>query len=219
VGKKVRAYNLDQPLLLPPDIRQWLPEEPLALFLLDVVNKLELSETLEVYERGDGRGQPPYHPVMMVTVLLYAYCTGKASSRRIERATYEEVAHRVLAGVQHPNHDSIAAFRQRHLRALAGLFVQVLKLCEAAGSVKHGHTALDGTKLKANASKHKAMSYERMCRKEKELKAKVARLLEEAERVDAPEDAEYGKGRRNDELPAELARRETRLGRSEHSFA
>jgi transposase len=92
VGKKVRAYNLDQPLLLPPDMRQWLPEEPLALFLLDVVNKLELSETLEVYERGDGRGQPPYHPVMMVTVLLYAYCTGKASSRRIERATYEEVA-------------------------------------------------------------------------------------------------------------------------------
>jgi hypothetical protein len=92
VGKKVRAYNLDQPLLLPPDIRQWLPEQPLALFLLDVVNKLELSETLEVYERGDGRGQPPYHPVMMVTVLLYAYCTGKASSRRIERATYEEVA-------------------------------------------------------------------------------------------------------------------------------
>jgi transposase len=211
MGKTFRAYNLDQRLLLPPDMRQWLPEGHLALFLLDVVSQLDLSEILKVYEDGDGRGQPPYHPVMMVTLLLYAYCTGKPSSRRIERATYEDVAYRVVAGDQHPDHDSIAAFRQRHLQALARLFVQVLQLCEAAGLVKLGHVALDGTKIKANASKHKAMSYERMCAKEKELEAEVARLLEQAQQVDAAEDAEYGKGRRGDELPAELARRETRL--------
>ncbi len=211
MGKTFRAYNLDQRLLLPPDMRQWLPEGHLALFLLDVVSQLDLTEILQVYEDGDGRGQPPYHPVMMVTLLLYAYCTGKPSSRRIERATFEEVPYRVVAGDQHPDHDSIAAFRQRHLPALARLFVQVLQLCEAAGLVKLGHVALDGTKIKANASKHKAMSYERMCAKEKELEGEVARLLEQAQQVDAAEDAEYGKGRRGDELPAELARRETRL--------
>ncbi len=211
MGKTFRAYNLDQRLLLPPDMRQWLPEGHLALFLLDVVSQLDLTEIMKVYEDGDGRGQPPYHPVMMVTLLLYAYCTGKPSSRRIERATHEEVPYRVVAGDQHPDHDSIAAFRQRHLRALARLFVQVLQLCEAAGLVKLGHVALDGTKIKANASKHKAMSYERMCAKEKELEQEVARLLEQAQQVDAAEDAEYGKGRRGDELPAELARRETRL--------
>ena len=211
MGKTFRAYNLDQRLLLPPDMRQWLPEGHLALFLVDVVSQLDLSEILQAYEDGDGRGQPPYHPVMMVTLLLYAYCTGKPSSRRIERATHEEVPYRVVAGDQHPDHDSIAAFRQRHLRALARLFVQVLQLCEAAGLVKLGHVALDGSKVKANASKHKAMSYERMCAKAKELEAEVARLLEQAQQVDAAEDAEYGKGRRGDELPAELARRETRL--------
>jgi len=211
MGKSFRAYNLDQRLLLPPDLRQWLPEGHLALFLLDVVDQLDLAAILDVYEQGDGRGQPPYHPVMMVTLLLYAYCTGKPSSRRIERATHEEVPYRVLAGDQHPDHDSIAAFRQRHLRALARLFVQVLQLCEAAGLVKLGHVALDGTKIKANASKHKAMSYERMGAKEKELEEEVGRLLEQAQQVDAAEEAEYGKGRRGDELPAELARRETRL--------
>lgn len=211
MGKTFRAYNVDQRLLLPPDMRQWLPEGHLALFVLDVVSQLDLSTITAVYEQGDGRGQPPYHPVMMVTLLLYAYCTGKPSSRRIERATYEEVPYRVLAGDQHPDHDSIAAFRQRHLRALARLFVQGLQLCEAAGLVKLGHVALDGTKIKANASKHKAMSYERMCAKEQALEDEVARLLEQAQQVDAAEDAEYGKGRRGDELPAELARRETRL--------
>jgi transposase len=211
MGKTFRAYNLDQRLLLPPDMRQWLPEGHLALFLVDVVSQLDLIEILKVYEDGDGRGQPPYHPVMMVTLLLYAYCTGKPSSRRIERATYEEVPYRVVAGDQHPDHDSIAAFRQRHWQALARLFVQVLQLCEAAGLVKLGHVALDGTKIKANASKHKAMSYQRMCAKEKEWEAEVARLLEQATQVDAAEDAEYGKGRRGDELPQELARRESRL--------
>ena len=148
---------------------------------MDVVNQLDLTEIMATYESGDGRGQPPYHPVMMVTLLLYAYCTGKPSSRRIERATHEEVPYRVLAGDQHPDHDSIAAFRQRHLRALARLFVQVLQLCAAAGLVQLGHVALDGTKIKANASKHKAMSYERIQLRDAELQAEGDRWMTAAE--------------------------------------
>jgi transposase len=211
--KPFRPYSLDQRLLLPPDLRDWLPEGHLALFVSDVVDELDLSAIVGAYEHGDGRGQPPYHPALMVKLLLYAYCTGKPSSRKIERATYEEVAFRVLAADQHPDHDSVAEFRKRHLNALAGLFVQVLQLCQAAGLVKLGHVALDGTKIKANASKHKAMSYDRMTATEQQLEAEIRALLEQAARVDAAEDAEYGRGRRGDELPAELARRESRLGK------
>ena len=148
---------------------------------------------------------------MMVRVLIYGYCRGVASSRRIERATYEDVALRYLAADQHPDHDTVAAFRQEHLGARSQLFVQVLQLCQRAGLVKLGHVALDGTKIKANASKHKAMSYERMEKAEKELEAEVKALLAEAARVDAEEDGKYGKGKRGDELPKELARRESRL--------
>jgi len=160
---------------------------------------------------GDGRGQPPYHPAMMVKLLVYAYCTGNPSSRKIEQATYDQVPYRVLAADQHPDHDSLAAFRQRHLQSVAGLFVQVLQLCQRAGLVTLGHVALDGTKVKANASKHKAMSYARMGAAEQQLEAEVTALLAQAEQVDVTEDAQYGKGRRGDELPAELARRESRL--------
>jgi hypothetical protein len=142
---------------------------------------------------------------------LYGYCVGVASSRRIERRTHEDVAFRYLAADQHPDHDTIATFRQTHLSALAGLFLQALRLCEKAGLVKLGHVAIDGTKLQANASKHKAMSYERMTEKEQALKQEVEQLLAEAARVDAAEDAQYGKGKRGDELPVELARRESRL--------
>jgi transposase len=163
------------------------------------------------YEEGDGRGLAAYDPRMMVRVLIYGYCRGVASSRRIERATYEDVAFRYLAADQHPDHDTIAGFRQEHLAPLAQLFVQVLQLCQRAGLVKLGHVALDGTKIKANASKHKAMSYERMGEAEKELEAEVQALLAEAARVDAEEDGKYGKGKRGDELPKELARRESRL--------
>jgi transposase len=211
MAKLFRAYSLDQRLLLPPDLRDWLPEGHLALFVSDVVEELDLSAIVDAYERGDGRGQPPYHPAMMVKLLLYAYCTGKPSSRKIERATYDEVAYRVLAADQHPDHDSLAGFRKRHLNALATLFVQVLQLCQAAGLVTLGHVALDGTKIKANASKHKAMSYGRMTVAEEQLEAEIRTLLEQAAQVDAAEDAEYGRGRRGDELPAELARRESRL--------
>jgi len=212
MGKTFRPYELDQRLLLPPDMREWLPEGHLALFVSDVVDALDLSAIFAVYE-GEERGQPPYHPAMMVKLLVYAYCTGKPSSRKIERATYEDVAYRVLAADQHPDHDSIAAFRQRHLPALAELFGQVLRLCQEAGLVKLGHVALDGTKVKANASKHKAMSYERMCAAEQQLEQEVAALLARAQAVDAEEDAQYGAGRRGDELPAELARRESRLAK------
>jgi len=211
--KTFRPYTLDQRLLLPPDLRAWLPDDHLALFISDVVDELDLSVIYAAYEMGDGRGQPPYHPAMMVKLLLYAYCTGRPSSRKIERATHEDVAVRVLAGDQHPDHDSIAAFRTRHLPALAGLFVQVLELCRAAGLVTLGHVALDGTKVKANASRHKAMSYARMNETEQRLEHEVRALLDRAEQVDAAEDVQYGTGRRGDELPAELARRETRLTR------
>lgn len=198
-------------MLLPPDLRDWLPEGHLALFIADVVSELDLSAILRKYNRADGRGRPAYHPAMMTGLLLYAYCVGKTSSRRIEKATYEEVAFRVLSGDRHPDHDVIADFRKRNLKELSALFFEVLQLCRQAGLVKLGHVALDGTKLKANASKHKAMSYKRMCEAERKLKEEVERLLEEAERVDSEEDAKYGKGNRGDELPKELRRRESRL--------
>jgi len=211
MDKTFRAYSLEQRLLLPPDIREWLPEGDLALFISDVVDELDLAAIFRTYKQGDRRGQPPYHPAMMVKLLLYGYCTGLRSSRKLEQATYRDVAVRVLAADQHPDHDSIAEFRQRHLEALASLFVQVLQLCQTAGLVKLGHVALDGTKVKANASKHKAMSYARMGETEQRLEQEVRALLDAAQQVDAAEDAQYGRGRRGDELPAELARRESRL--------
>ena len=211
MDKTYREYQPDQLLLLPQNMREWLPEGHLALFISDVVDELDLSAIYRVYEEGDGRGQPPFHPRLLVKLLVYAYCKGKPSSRKIEQATYDEVPYRVLAAGAHPDHDTIAAFRQRHLAALGGLFKQVLELCREAGLVKLGHVALDGSKVKANASKHKAMSYGRMCEKEQELEREVAALLAEAKCVDAAEDAQYGKGKRGDELPAELARRESRL--------
>jgi transposase len=213
MAKGYLPYDVDQRLLLPPDMREWLPEGHLALFLLDVVSELDLSAIYAVHESRDDRGRAGYHPRMMVALLLYAYCVGKPSSRRIERATYEDVAFRVLTGDQHPDHDSIASFRKTHLKALAGRFTEVLRLCQKAGLVKLGHIAIDGSKMKASASKHKAMSYERMGVTEKRLEEEVRALLEKAERADAEEDAEHGKGVRGDELPKELARRESRLGK------
>ena len=211
--KTFKPYTPNQLLLLPPALQDWLPEGHLALFISDVVDALDLTPIVAVYDTGDGRGQPPYHPAMMVKLLVYAYCMGKPSSRQIERATSEEVPYRVLAANQHPDHDSLAAFRQRHLAALAGLFSQVLQLCQRAGLVRLGHVALDGTKVLANASKHKAMSYGRMAEAERKLDQEIAGLLAQAQQVDAAEDTQYGKGRRGDELPAELARRESRLAK------
>jgi len=211
VSKNFRTCALDQPFLMPPSLQDWLPESHLARFVAELTDGLDLSDIYDFYGRRDGRGRAAYHPVMMVRLLLYGYSVGVMSSRRMERASYDDVAFRYLCADQHPDHDTIAAFRQQHLPVLAQLFTQVLQLCNKAGLVKLGHVAIDGTKLQANASKHKAMSYDRMEEKEKQLKAEVEKLLARAAETDAAEEAQYGKGKRGDELTGELARRESRL--------
>ena len=213
MSKTFRAYDMNQQLLLPPDLRQWLRDDHLALYVSDLVEQLDLRKIMGVYEEGDLRGRPPYHPVMMVKLLIYGYCVGKMSSRKMEQATYDDVAFRVLSCNQHPDHDSIAEFRKRHLKELGKLFVQVLQLCQRAGLVKLGHVAIDGTKIKANASKRESLTYERLSKAEKQLEAEVIRLLGEAQQIDEEEDKLYGKGKRGDELPEELRNRETRLAR------
>jgi len=208
--KTFKSCDRKQLLLLPPSLLDWLPEGHLAHFVLDVAEQLDLSELYASY-KGDGRGQPPYDPGMMTALLLYAYCTGVPSSRQIEKRTHEDVAFRVIAANRHPDHDSICDFRKRHLKALAGPFVQLLRLCQEAGLVKLGHVALDGTKVRANASKHKAMSYGRMKKKKEELEKEIEALLKKAEAADHEEDKKYGKGKKGWDLPDELKRRENRL--------
>lgn len=208
--QRFRDYCPEQDFLFPPSLREWLPENHLVNFISDVVDTLDLSEIINAYDNSQG-GQASFHPVMMVKLLLYGYCIGVVSSRKIEKSTYEVIPFRVLSANQYPDHDTIAEFRKRHLVALSRLFLQVLRLCQKAGLVKLGHVALDGTKVKANASKHKAMSYEYMEKRSDELQAEIARLLAEAQATDEAEDARYGKGKRGDELPAELRFREQRL--------
>jgi transposase len=210
MGKVYRPYFPDEELLLPPSLRDWLPEKHLAYFVSDVVDNLDLSAMDAVYG-NEKRGQPPYDPWMMTKVLVYAYCVGVFSSRRIERRLVEDIAFRVLAAGNQPNFRTISDFRKIHLKTLECLFEQVLQIALEAGAMKVGRVALDGTKVKANASKHKAMSYDRMGEKGKQLKAEVKQLLEQAEAADAEDDARYGRDRIGDELPAELERRETRL--------
>lgn len=219
MSKSFRPYDPSQQLLFPPNLHDWVPEAHLARFVSDVVESLDLTALYQDYDAKDGRGTRPYHPAMMLKLLVYGYCIGVRSSRRIERATYDDVAFRFLSANQHPDHDCIASFRRRHLKVLPDLFAQVLKLCREAGLVKLGNVALDGTKLKANASKHKAMSYARMVEEEKKLLAEIQRLLTDAERTDDDEDERYGKDRRGDELPAELARRESRLKKIQEAKA
>jgi transposase len=205
-----RKYDPDQLLLLPEDMREWLPEDHLAHFVRDVVAELDLTEIFAKYDGSKG-GYPPYHPTMMTGLLIYGYCVGIRSSRKIEKACWEQVPFRILAAGQNPDHDTIAEFRRRHLAALAKIFLQALSICREAGLVKLGHVALDGTKMQANASKHKSMSYDRMGKKEKELEDAIARLLNEAEDLDRNEDQRFGKGRRGDELPEELRFKQNRL--------
>jgi transposase len=218
VSKTFRPYEPDQISLMPASMRDWLPSDHLAYFISDIVDNLDLSAIMERYS-GEDRGYPPYHPAMMVKVLLYAYCIGVASSRKIEKRLCEDIAFRVLAANNTPDFRTISDFRKDHLKALAGLFLQVLKLCQKAGLVKLGHVALDGTKIKANASKHKAMSYKRMKEEEVRLEAEVAELLKKAESVDEEEDQRYGKGKKGDELPKELAFRDSRLKRIQEAKA
>jgi transposase len=210
MGKSYRPYYPDEELLLPPSLRDWLPENHLAYFVSDVVDSLDLSAMDAVYG-SEKRGQPPYDPQMMTKILVYGYCVGVFSSRRVERRLVEDIAFRVLAAGNQPNFRTISDFRKIHLKTLEGLFEQVLKIAMEAGAMKVGRVAVDGTKVKANASKHKAMSYDRMLEKEKQIKAEVKELLEKAEAADAEEDKRHGKDRRGDELPAELQRRESRL--------
>lgn len=198
---------------MPPSPTDWLPDDHLAHFVMDVVGQLDLSAVHRRCQRADPRGTQPYHPLMMTSLLVYGYCVGVASSRRIEKNTHENVAFRVIAGGEHPDHTRISEFRRVHLDDLADLFSQVLALAKKARMVKLGNVALDGTKVKANASKHKAMSYDRMEKDAERLRQKVQELLAAAEAADAQEDADYGKDRRGDELPEDLRRAETRLAR------
>jgi transposase len=210
MAKTFRAWNLDQTLLFPPSVRDLVPEGHLAHFVRDtVVEDLGLSEILSVY--SEERGYPPYQPAMMTALLLYAYCQGIYSSRRIAKACQERVDFMAVTAMQRPDFRTISDSRKRHLRALGGLFGQVLRLCQRAGLVSLGHVALDGTKVRANASKHKAMSYGRMKKAEPALAEEVARWLSEAEAVGAREDEEYGTERRADELPAWVADKQKRL--------
>ncbi len=209
--KQYRPWDTDQSFLFPPSPRDWLPEGHLVFFMLDLVAGLDLSAIEGEIHSKDARGTRPYDPRMMTALLLYGYSVGVTSSRRIERGTYEDVPFRVLSGDQQPDHSAISAFRKRHLSALSGLFVQVLRLCQEADLVKLGHVALDGTRVQANASKHKAMSHARLKKSEQELMAEVEAMLRRAEEADAAEDELYGKDKRGDELPEELCRRESRL--------
>ena len=210
MDKTFRAFDPDQGLLLPPSLDDWLPAGHLARFIAELVDEhLDLSRIHAGYT--EVRGGPPYDPRLMVRILLYGYTTGVRSSRAIERKCVDDVPFRWLAAGAGPDYQAIARFRKRHLSALGHLFVQALALCQAAGMVSLGRVALDGTKVRAHASKRKAMSYARMTEKEKILAAEVSALLAEAERIDKAEDKQFGKDRRGDELPAELVRRETRL--------
>jgi transposase len=212
MAKQYRLNEPDQLFLMPPSLREWLAEDHLAYFVSDLVDDLNLSEIEAVYE-DEERGQPPYHPRMMVKVLIYAYCNGVFASRRIQKRLLEDVAFRVLAAGNTPDFRTLSDFRKIHRKAVEGLFEQVLRLALKAGAIKLGRVAIDGSKVKANASKHKAMSYGRMKEKERELREEVRRLLCEADRQDQAEDARYGRDRTGEELPEELRRRESRLER------
>ena len=212
MSKTYREWVPDQTYMFPPSPRDWLPESDLVYFLIDSVATLDLTPIFAHYER-ELRGQPPFHPRMMVTLLLYCYATGTRSSRKIMRRCRTDVACRIIVGEDVPDFRTISDFRRIHLARLEGLFIDVLKLCALAGLTRVGTIALDGTKIKANASRHKAMSYDRMKEEEKRLKEEIAGLLAEAEATDAAEDEAHGRDRSGDELPDELKRRESRLAK------
>jgi transposase len=217
MSKTFRPYEPGQLLLLPPALSDWVPEKHLARFVDDLVDRLDLSAIEDTYD--EDRGYPPYHPRMMVKVLLYAYATGTYSSRRIETKLEDSVAFRLLAAGNQPDFRTVSDFRKRHGKALSDLFGQVLRLCKKAGLVKLGRVAVDGTKIQANASKHKAMSYGRMKSTEAALQREADELLRRAEQTDEDEDRRHGKDKRGDELPDELAHRESRLKKIREAMA
>ena len=208
--REFRRYEPDQTLLLPPSLRDWLPEDHLAFFLSDTIDALDLDAFDARY--GDaGPGNQAFDPRMMLKVLVYAYATGTFSSRKISSKLHEDVAYRVLGSDNFPAHRTISDFRKRHLPEFNDLFVQVVQTAQEVGLIKLGTVAIDGSKVKANASKHKSMSYKRMQAEEKRLRQEIRELLAKAKQTDDQEDKRYGKDRRGDELPLELARREGRL--------
>jgi transposase len=211
-SKTFRHYDPTQSFLLPPSLDDWLPEDHTARFIAEVVDEmLDLSSIYDSYVEASGA--PPYDPKMMLKLLVYAYSTGVTSSREMERRCCVDVAFRWLSANAAPDYRSISRFRRRHFLALDDLFIQVLALCAEAGLVSLGRVALDGTKLRASASRHKAMSYDRLGPRIEEIKAQVAAILAEAEATDRAEDEEFGEDKRGDELPKELATREGRLAR------
>jgi len=213
VNKRFRVCDLNQPFLVPPCLQDWLPEDHLARFVADVTNELDLHQIYAEYERSDGRGLSAYHPLLLTRLLLYGYSIGVTSSRAIEKATYDNVAFRYLAADQHPDHDTIASFRQEHLEELAGLFLQALRLCEKAGLVKLGNVAIDGTKILANASTRRSVTHQKLRAQEQYWETAIEQLLAEAQRTDEQEDQRFGKGQPADPLPAELASAQSRLER------
>jgi transposase len=217
VNKRFRSCSHDQPFLLPPSLQDWLPERHLARFVAEVMNELDLSSIYAKYERRDGRGLSAYHPVLMARLLLYGYCIGITSSRKIEQATYDSVAFRYLAADQHPDHDTLAFFRQEHVGALADLFVQALRLCQKAGLVKLGNVSIDGTKMKANASTRRSVKHERISEREEHWRAEVARLLSQAQQTDREEERRLDPAA--NQLPDELANAQKRLERLQQAKA
>lgn len=212
MAKTFRDWNPEQGLMFPPTPMDWVGEEELVPFIRNLVlEELDLGEIVGEYQ--EERGYPPFHPVMMTALLLYSYCTAIYSSRRIARACRQRVDFLALTGMQKPDHRTVNLFRQRHLKSLTGLFTQVLRLCEKAGLVKMGHVALDGTKIRANASKQKSMTYATMKKSEDRLKAEIERWFAEAERIDREEDELYGEDKGGDELPEWVANKQERLKR------
>src|SRR5437667_10966933 len=203
MAKTYRSYLPEQDLLLPPSLREWLPDDHLVYFVSDVVDQLNLSAIESVYEEDD-RGQPPYHPRMMTKLLLYGYCVGVFSSRKIQKHLVEDVAFRVLAAGNQPDFRTISDFRKLHLKALEELFQQMLRLTLETGTMKLGRVTLDGSKLNAKARKQKSMSYGRKEETEKRLREEVRKLLSQAEAADKEEDQRYDRDRRDDEFAEEL---------------
>src|SRR5438477_13011957 len=212
MSKYFRPWNIDQTLLLPPNVQDFVPKGHVSRFIVELVREsLDLKEITGSYVSG--LGQPPFDPRMMVALLLHGHASGLYSARGIARACRERNDFVMIVALDPPDFRTISDFRKRHLKALGELFLQVLKLCETAGLVKLGHVALDGTKIKANASKHKAMSYERMKKREAELKAEVACMLAAAEAADAQEDEAFGKDKRGDEMPDWARKKEKGWGK------
>ena len=217
--KSYRPYAPRQSMMFPPSPLDWLPEGHLAYFVLDLCDELDLSEIDRAIQSKDPRGNRPYPPAMMVSLLVYTWCIGLRSSRAIHQATWTDVAVRVVAGDNHPHFTTLAEFRRTHADALANLFEQVLAIADKAGMIKLDHVAIDGTKIQANASKHKAMSYGRMQATSERLREEVRRILEEAEEADRREDAEHGANNDGTSLPEELRRRKSRIARIKEAMA